>query len=407
MKIWIKYLLATIVGALFGVYGLESGSEALTFLEELTKNIGRYTVYPLVFFSLAYASYKLRVDRRILSVYVKSLLIVIASGIVLTIIGALAAYFLAPEPIPIIAETEKSFSFPDARTLVFSTFPRNLFRIFTGEGGFLFPIFLFSVFFGLNLTFDKIHTRPTVQLFDSFSRIFYHMSKFVLEILGFGIVILSTAMVVNIKTTSEFELYEQLILLISLLTALVIFVIYPIIVYFLAGKVNPYKYLYAILGPAVAAFLSGNSYFSLTILSPHVNENLGVPRKVGASTVPFFTLFGKAGTAMVTSVTFIVIVRSYSSLGFGFDTLLWIMGFGLLTSFLTGSVPGLGVIVSLATMCGLYGQGIENGFLIVQPIVPILISFAVLLDVVTAALGTLIVSHTEDNRKEVYAKDFM
>jgi Na+/H+-dicarboxylate symporter len=83
------------------------------------------------------------------------------------------------------------------------------------------------------------------------------------------------------------------------------------------------------------------------------------------------------------------------------------MGFSLLTSLLTGSVPGLGVVVALSTMCGLYGRGIEDGFLIVQPVLPLLMSFAVLLDVVTAAMGTVVVSHSEGNRRDVYAKDFI
>ena len=410
MKIWIKYLLAVIAGILLGVYILDTGESArdtLSFLSQLTKNIGRYAVYPLVFFSLTYASYKLRIERRILAVYGKIAVLIAFSGVILTVIGTAAVYFLAPERIPIIVETEKLYSFPGLEEILFSTFPRNLFRIFIGDGNFLLPLALFSIFLGLNFSFDKIHTRPAVQLFDSFSRIFYHMNRFILEILGFGLIILSAATVVTIRSTTEFELYSQLILLIGLLTAFIILGVYPILVYFLAGRENPFKYLYAIAAPALAAFLSGNAYFSLSPLAPHVKENLGIPRKVGATTLPIFTLFGKAGTAMVTSVTFIVIVRSYSSLGFGVDTLLWVMVFSLLTSLLTGSVPGLGVVVSLSTMCALYGRGIENGFLIVQPVIPLLISFAVLLDVVTAALGTLVVSYSEDNRKEVYAKDFI
>ncbi len=410
MKIWIKYLLAAIVGVLLGIYVLEPGEtvpEHLSFLAELTKNIGRYTIYPMVFFSLAYASYKLRVDRRIFMIYAKSLVIIALSGALLTIIGTAAVYLLSPERIPIIVETEKVYSFPGLQEILRETFPTNLFRIFTGRGDFLFPLMLFSIFLGLNFSFDKIHTRPAIQLFDSFTRIFYHMAKFVLELLGFGLIILATAMVVNIRTTSEIELYSQLILLIGLLTAIILLGIYPIILYFLSGKENPYKYLYAITAPAIAAFLSGNSYFTFTSLAPHVMENLGIPRKVGATTLPLFTLIGKAGTAMVTSVTFIVIVRSYSSLGFGVDTLLWVMGFSLLTSLLTGSVPGLGVVVALSTMCGLYGRGIEEGFLIVQPVLPLLMSFAVLLDVVTAALGTVVVSHSEGNKRDVYAKDFI
>ncbi len=410
MKIWIKYLLALIVGILLGIYVLETGEtvqQSLDFLARLTKSIGRYAVYPLVFFSLSYASYKLRIEQRFLRVYAKTAIIIFSSGLLLTIIGTASVYLLAPERIPIIVETNRLYSFPGAEEILFSTFPKNLFRIFVGEGDFLLPLVLFSIFLGLNFSFDKIHTRPAIQIFDSFGRIFYHMNRFVLEILGFGLIVLSSAAVVTLRTTSELELYKQLLLLVGLLTGIIVLVIYPLILYLFIREENPFKFLYAVAAPALAALLSGNAYFSLSPLAPHVKENLGIPRKIGATTLPLFTLFGKAGTAMVSSVTFVVIVRSYSSLGFGIDTLLWVLVFSLLTSFLTGSVPGLGVAVSLATMCGLYGRGIEDGFLIVQPVIPLLISFAVLLDVLTAALGSLLVAYSEESNKNIYVKDYI
>ena len=110
---------------------------------------------------------------------------------------------------------------------------------------------------------------------------------------------------------------------------------------------------------------------------------------------------------MVTSITFIVILRSYSSLGIGAGEVVWIMLFSFGVSLLTSAVPGLGVAVALSALCAAYGRGIETGFLIIYPILPVLSSFAVFLDVVTSALGSLAVSHSEENQKEIYAKDFI
>jgi Na+/H+-dicarboxylate symporter len=110
---------------------------------------------------------------------------------------------------------------------------------------------------------------------------------------------------------------------------------------------------------------------------------------------------------MVTSITFIVILKSYSSLGIGFLEIAWIMGLSFSLSLLTSAVPGFGVAAALSALCVLYGRGIENGFLIVYPILPILSSFAVFLDVVTSAFGTVIITHSEGEQKEIYAKDFI
>ncbi len=410
MKIWVKYLFAVLVGTLLGFYFFDPAAadgEALPFAAELVLHIGRYTVYPLVFFSLAYAAFKLRMERRVLATYLKSLLGIVVSGVLLTAFGIAAVLALSPERIPIIIESERAFSFPEYTELVFSVLPNNLFRIFHESGDYLLPVAFFALFLGLNFAFDKIATRPAVQLFDSFSRVFYHIGKFIMEILGLGLVVLSAYFVVRLRATAELDLFSQLILLLALLTAFIVFGIYPILYYFLSGKENPYKQLYALLGPLLTAAVSGNSYFSYISLATHTRENLGIKRETGASTLPFFTLFAKAGTAMVTAVTFVVILRSYSSLGVGLPEIVWIFVFSLLSSLLTGSVPGMGVIVSLATMCSLYGGGLENGFLIVIPVLPIITSFAVFLDVLTTGLIVSLIAGRHEDRKDIYAGDFI
>lgn len=410
MKIWIKYLFAVIAGTLLGLYAFDPAAadgEALPFAAELVLHIGRYALYPLVFFSLAYASFKLRMEQRVLRTYLKSILAAAAAGILLTVFGLAAVLLLSPERIPIIIETDRTFSFPGYQEILFSVFPDNLFRVFRENGDFLLPIAFLAVFLGFNFSFDKVVTRPVVDLFDSLSRIFYHIGRFVLEILGIGMIVLSAYFVVTLRATAELDLFGQLILLLALLTAFVLFGVYPVIYYFLSGRENPFKQVYALLGSLLTAAVSGNGYFSYLSLAAHTRENLGVKRESGATTLPFFTLFGKAGTAMVTAVTFVVILRSYSSLGIGPEEILWIFGFSLLSSLLAGSVPGMGVIVSLATMCGVYGGGLENGFLIVIPALPILSRVAVFLDVLTAGLASQLIAQSEDDRKEVYLKDYV
>ena len=220
-------------------------------------------------------------------------------------------------------------------------------------------------------------------------------------------IIFATNFTLQIIHTPQLVLFNQLIILLTITTILVIFGVYPGIIYFLGGKQNPYKIIYALLGPSLAAAASGNSYFTLTSLIFHVKENLGVPRKIGSATLPVFTLFGKAGTAAVTSITFFLILKSYSSLAIGLPGILWIMLFSILSSFLAGTVPGLGVLVSLAAMCKLYGKGIEEGFLIIGSIAPILVSFSVLIDTVTAGVSSFLIAHHEKANKEIPIRDFV
>jgi aerobic C4-dicarboxylate transport protein len=410
MKLWIKYLLAATIGVILGIYVVPTGESAYQntqFVAQIVLHIGRYALFPLIFFSLAYGTFRLRMDRRTLAVIGKSFLIIIATAALLVGIGTGIVLLIAPERIPIIVETEVVHAFPSFKDLIFQIFPNNLFNIFTGDGNILFPVVFFSLFLGLNFSFDKVLSRPVVQVFDSFTRIFYHIAKFVNELLGLGLIVLSAYFIVHLRRTEELELYSELLLLIGILTVFIIFCIYPILIYFLTGRQNPFKHLYAILAPSIAAFFSGNSYFSLVPMIPHIKENLGVPRKIGSVTIPLFALFAKAGTAMVSSITFIVILKSYSSLGIEFVEIVWIIGVSIAASLLTSTVPGFGVAAALTALCTLYGRGIENGFLIIYPILPLLSSFAVFIDMVTVALGSLVVAYSEEEQKDIFPNQFI
>ncbi len=409
MKIWIKLLAGGIIGVLLGLFlplG-ESGFEMFSYLSQLVINIGRYAIFPLVFFSLAIGTFELKTEKKVLKVYGRAMLYMIAASALLAIVGAVSVLLMAPDRIPIVIEEEVVFSRPGFKEILLQVFPRNLFRVFSGEGSFLLPLYFLAFFLGLNFTFDRLVTRPAVQFFDSVSRIFYHINTFVLEIMGLGMIVLSAYLVQQALATAELELYRQLLLVLGIDTAIVLFGLYPGLLFLLYEKKNPYRWLYAVLAPAIAGLVSGDGYFSLGFLTRNGKENLGIPRKVGATTFPLFAIFGKAGTAMVSAVSFIVIINSYSSLGITAIDLFWVILFSFLISFTLGGVPGMGAFVAIASLCTAYGGGYEEGYLILKPVAPFLVSFAVLLDVITASFASMLVAKHEHMQEHVAAKDFI
>ncbi len=410
MKIWLKYLLGIIIGIVIGIFVSpenETFKNVLRLLTELTINIGRYTVFPIVFFSAGYGIFKLKQENRITPVYLKLISAIILSSTLTVLIATGIVLLFSPDRIPIIIEDFVNYSFPGYEEILKSIFPMSLFQVFTENNNFLLPVTFLGIFIGLNFSFDKVMTRPAYQFFDAMSRILYHIGKFIVEILGFGMIILAANFTLQIIHTPQLALFNQLIILLTINLVLIIFGVYPAIIYFLSGKQNPYKIIYALIAPSLAGAASGDSYFTLTTLNLHAKESLGIPRKIGASILPVFTLFGKAGTASVTSITFFLILKSYSSLAINPSGVLWIILFSILTSFLAGSVPGIGVLVSLATMSKLYGRGIEEGFLIIGSIAPILISFSVFIDTVTAGAASYLIAFHEKSLKEIEIKDFI
>ncbi len=408
MRLWIKLLAGCVFGSVLAYLApIENYLPALDFAADVVLHIGRYVLFPLLFFSLAIGTHELRSDKKTLRLYSRGIFYVLIFTALTVIIGMLSAIVFVPNRIPILIEQEMDFTISSATALFLRIIPKNAFQIFTGDPNFLLPILFLAFLLGLNFSFDRLATRPAVQFFDSMSRIFYHINNFVLELMGIGLIVISAYLVVQLKTVPELTLFRQLLILFGIDVCVLVFGLFPLALYFFGGKENPYKWLYALIGPALIGFFTGDGIFALTGLIRYSKENLGIPRKAGVSLLPLFSIICRAGTAMVTAVSFFIILRSYSSLGLTIGGILWIMASALIVSIVTGTVPGAGPLMSLSILCTLYGNGIEEGYLILKPIVPLLISFGIVVDVLTSAVCLLLASRHEGLYEEIEVKEYI
>lgn len=173
-------------------------------------------------------------------------------------------------------------------------------------------------------------------------------------------------------------------------------ILYPAIIRLSCGKVNPYRVLYGGIATVLVAFFSGDTNMTLPVLIRHVNENLGIRRRVSSITLPLFSIFGRAGVALTVTVSFIVILKSYSSLGIAAIDMFWLMGIAILLSFFLGRFPLGGAYIALAAVCALYGRGFETGYLILKPAAFFIGSIAAAIDALTALTGTYIIAKKWD-----------
>ncbi len=410
MKIWAKYLIGIIIGCGIALVIGDDGERAIEILTPITTvvvHITRYVLFPLVLLSTAVGIYELKRELKVIRVVGRTLLYLIASSLLLSIIGATSTLVFSPERIPIVIEEEVTYSLPSFVDVLTRVFPKNLFEVFIESGDFLLPIFALAVLIGLNLNFDRLATRPAIQALDSFTRIFYNINAFILEILAVGFIPIGALFLAKVIQSPEMSLYRQLLLILTIDTLIVILCVYPLLLYFLAGKRNPFRWIYATLATIFAGFASGDAYFTFGTMIRHGKESLGIPRKSAVLSMPLFVLFGRAGTAMVTGASFILIITSYSSLGLDLRQTLWVIVGSFYTSFILGPFPALGVFIALSVLSGAFESGYAAGYLILKPVVPFLMSFAVVVDSVTALLGSMLVARHEGLQEEIEVKEFI
>ncbi len=406
MKVWIKLLVGSIAGIAVGLFIPDTVSSIVSSISSFVVGIGRYVVFALVFFSLGIGTSELRQDRRLVRVYASSLKYLTLSTALLILIGTVSVLVFPPERIPIPIKSGSAFGMVNVLDGLSSIFPKNLFTVFFASGDFLLPVMVLAFLLGLNLDFDRQATRPIVQIFDSLSRIFYHMNSLIVELLGLAMIVMAAALTMRVLH-SGLGMYKQILIILLADVALVTFGVFPACLYLLGVKANPYRWLYAALGPAIAGLITGDQYIALAVLSKHGKESFGVPRMIGSAVYPLFASIGRAGTAMVSSVSFILILRSYSSLEITVLQVLWVLLFSFLVSFVLGAVPGAGAYFSIFMLCGLFGQGRQEGYLILENIAPLLVSFGVFVDVIASAFTSLLIAREENLWTEVETENFI
>jgi len=398
MKVWVKLLIGSILGMTIGfLLPGENGSvvAALAWLEKLALGIGRYAVVPVLVFSLTVAVYELRMDDKFWPVVLKNFLFILAAAVFVIFSGIMITLLFPPDRIPIErAEQFETLSLDTAANIL-DIFPSNMLSVLAGSGTYLFPICAFAFFMGMGLNYDRNFTKPVISLIDSLSRIFYYVASFFSEILGFIIIVLSAYWAVRFNGVIQARVYKDLIIMLGVFSIILCFGIFPLFLYFLRPRVNPWMVLYGSLGPAVAAFFSGDIIFSIPVLQRHSKENFGIRRRSSALSLALFSTFCRCGSAMAAAAAFIVIIKSYSYLRIAPADIFSIGLHALAISFLLARHPGEGAYIALAALCMGYGGGeYRAGFLILKPLAFYLVAIGTFIDVMLNALGTYVMAQT-------------
>jgi Na+/H+-dicarboxylate symporter len=410
MKVWFKLLIGALLGILLGWLIPNDNSRLLFIVDWLSRiaiHIGRYTTVPLLVFSLTIAVYELRQDGRFWSLVFRSILLILGSAAFVIAAGILVVTLFPPDRIPIQINEQVELAALDVYQGALELFPSNMFSVLFSDGIQLLPLCVFAFFLGIGLSYDRNYTKPVISLIDSLSRIFYHIGSFFSEILGLIIIVLAAYWAVRFRGALQAGVFRDLILLLGIFSAVLAFGILPLFLYFIKPKANPWVVLYGSLGPALGAFFSGDSSFSIPVIFRHSKENLGVRRRSNTVTVTLFAAFGRAGSAMVAAVSFIVIIKSYSSLGI---TLAEVVGIGLraaIISFLLARHSGDAAYTALATLCLGYDQVYEAGYLILKPLAFYLIAVGTFLDVMINCFSSFALARTGNFQEDRKPRSFI
>ena len=387
MKMWMRYLAGTVIGVVLGSFLPLSGGDTYSLLQDLSLlviRVGRFMLFPMVFFAAVVATDELREDRAVLRTLVTAAVGLALVLVVATLVGALSVIALQPQRIPPMVQEGRAGVAPNLLATVLDAVPGNSFRLFVAGDNALFMIALFGMLVGLSLHVDREITSPVSLVADSANRILYRLNAILTEVMGVFLVIPAAMMIVWTRQTEDLLLFGQFLLVVVTATLFVGVVLYPLALYVLdRERARPLSWLYRMTPAALAAVTTGDVYVSLATYSRVANENQGIPRRHGGGIPPLMAVFGRAGTALVSVAAFLLVIRSYTALEIGLSAVLQLAGVGAIYSLMLGRTPAGGVMLLLSYIAVRYGRGMEESYLILLPVMPLLERIGAWLDLMT------------------------
>ncbi len=390
MKIWLKYLLGCIIG-IAAAFIIPAESElfnsAMSYISTLTINMGRYALVPLLFFTMTVAVYELYEEKKIFSIAIRTTLFTVISTIFLTILGILIVLIANPSRIPISVEVVSQRISLNIGENILKLFPVSGFASLI-DGVFLLPIYVLAGFAGAGCAAEKTEAKQTLSLFYSLSRICYSVMNFFIDILAIGMIGVSAYWMLTLLESANINNFLFFLLVIAGTFIVIVCLLLPLFLKIFLKEPKPFAVLYSALASIIAALFSGDANFTLAVNLRHAEGSLGVKRKLNVACMPVLSTFARGGTALVTAAAFIVVLKSYSSLGVSITDFLWIFVMAAGVSFFLGALPSGGVFFSLMILCTMYGRGFETGYLILRPVAFFLGTVATAIDAAIAFFGT-------------------
>jgi len=396
MKIWIKYLIGIGLGVTIAFLFPENStiaSSILNFLHDISIRFGKYSLFPFLFFTSVLGTYKLKESGKLLRTLLATVLVILFISFIVTIIGVLSIVIIGSPRVPIFQEEGALSASLGIRDAFLRMLPPNAFLSFS-ESVFILPICIFASLIGSACTVDKLNARPLIQLFDNLSRLFYSVMAFFVDILAIALIAITAYWMIEFKTLLLNRVFFKFTLLLCIDFLIIVLIIYPVIIKIFCHEINPYAVIYASIAPVLAAFFSGDANVTLNVLFRHSNESLGVRRRITSFVLPIFSTFGRAGSSMVITVSFLVVIASYSSVGMqSFRDITYLVILSVFLSMCISHASKEGVYIAVSVVCATYANGFESGFLILHPAIFFIASIATALDAITALMGTYIVAY--------------
>lgn len=350
MQLWLKILIALVLGVIAGLLLGKTASDQSVFLGKLIWAVGtiflnliKMVIVPLVFASLVAGAASISDIRKLGRIGGKTIVYFLATTAFAIIIGLVLGNIIKPglgltvEAPAGATTTAQTANWLDTIVAIFPTNPID--AMVKAQ---MLPIIVFALFVGASISLAGKVAEPVGVFFNSFAEVMYKMITGIMAFAPFGVFALIAA-VVGKYGPDVLLPFAKLIITVYIGCILHMLLVYaPTVV--ASAKMSPVKFFKEAAPAMILAFSTASSSATLPVSMKVTEEGLGVKKDIASFVLPLGATINMDGTALYQGVCALFIAQFFG-IEFSLTQQAMVVLTATLASIGTAGVPGAGMVM--------------------------------------------------------------
>lgn len=341
MKLWLKILIAIILGTITGLI-LGPSAEYLKPIGQAFLSLISMIIVLLILSSMTVGITSIHDPEKLSRIGLKTLFLYTVTTMIAIVIGISFAYLFDPGA-GLSLQTVEPIAIKDApsiKDIFLSIIPSN--PILALAEGNVLQIIVFSIFLGLAINFSKEKGRPLLNMLESLAEVMYRLTAIIMEFSPIGVFALMAWVAGNFGLSALIPLLKFLFVYYFACFFHLVVVFGGVLKCLARLKVMPF---FRGMGDAMMMAFSTSSSSATLPVSLHCTiQNLGVSKNIASFMLPLGSTINMNGAALFQGMSAIFIGQIYG-ISIGFETLIMIVVTATLSSIGAAGIPGTGFIM--------------------------------------------------------------
>ncbi|MEM1283595.1 MAG: dicarboxylate/amino acid:cation symporter [Chlamydiota bacterium] len=344
MKLWVKILIALILGVIVGLFmtGLGLSTEIFKPVGDIFLRLINMIIVLLVLSSMTVGITSIHDPQKLGRVGLKSLFLYLTTTAGSICIGVFfAKLFAIGSGMGLTTTTEVMVrETPSLGEIILQIIPYNPMASLV-EGNVL-QIIVFALFLGISINFAGERGRPLLEFLESLADVMYRLTSIVMEFSPIGVFAIMAWVTGTYGIDTLYELGFFLGTYYLACSVQVVIILCGILYFF--AKLNPIPFFRGMGDAIMLAFSTSSSSATLPVSMHCVQENLGVSKNITRFILPLGSTVNMNGSGLFQGMAVIFIANAYG-IDLSWTKMITIVVTATLSAVGAAGIPGTGFIM--------------------------------------------------------------